>query len=179
MELEYRAADGTLHQFTLDANRGQQFSAVSGEEKFSGNWLRVGANTISLLGDDGRSHLVHLARDGSGVLHLQYQGRIYRLVDPADEEGDAVGGGAENTGGDINDKGEILSPMPGKVVGLPVSVGDQVSPGDLLVILESMKMENPVLSPVSGTVLDLPLAEGDSAALGDPLIKLEVAVEDE
>lgn len=179
MDLEYRDQDGTMHNFRLDSGPGQVFSLTVEGEQLAGDWLRAGPNTISLLADDGTAHLVHLARDESGQVHLQYRGRIYRLADPADDDQGSSGPGNADTGGDINEQGDILSPMPGKVVGLPVAVGDRVTAGDLLVILESMKMENPVLSPVNGSVHSLPLAVGDAAAMGDPLIRLTVEEEDE
>ncbi len=178
MELEFQNTDGSLHRFTFESNRGQTFSLTLKGSCLSGSWLRAGTNTISLLTDDGTSHLVHLACDDSRQFHLQHQGRIYRLVDPGAVEAGTSGGGGGTTGGDINDKGEVLSPMPGKIVGLPVSLGDRVAPGDLLVILESMKMENPVLSPVAGSVAKLPLEVGAAAALGDPLIQIDVDEED-
>ena len=174
MELEFRGPDGTLSTFSLESTRGQTVDLALDGVQLSGSWLRAGPNTISLHTDDGRSHVVHLARDEAGVLHLQLEGRVWRLSDPGAGDENAGGGGSADTGGDINDNGEILSPMPGKIVGVPVSVGDKVASGDLLVILESMKMENPILSPVDGTVAALPLAEGDAAALGEPLIQLDV-----
>lgn len=178
MDLEFRTQDGTLHRFKLESSRGQTFNLASGDVTLTGSWLRAGPNSISLLTGDGRSHLVHLARDKSGQFHIQHEGRIYLLTDPGAEDEGTSGGGAAAAGGDINDKGEILSPMPGKIVGIPVKVGDRVSAGDLLVILESMKMENPVLSPVDGIVISLPLEVGSAAALGDPLIQLEVKEDD-
>jgi biotin carboxyl carrier protein len=177
MELEFQNSDGSLHRFTFESNRGQTFSLTLDGKSLTGNWQRTGPNTISLLTDDGTSHLVHLACDDSAQFHLQHLGRIYRLLDPGAVEAGTSGGGGI-TGGDINEKGEILSPMPGKVVGLPVAPGDRVAPGDLLVVLESMKMENPVLSPVAGTVVKLSLEIGAAAALGDPLIQLAVDEED-
>jgi biotin carboxyl carrier protein len=174
MDLEFRDQDATLHNFSLDSGRGQVFSLTVDDLNLSGGWLRAGPNTISLLDDDGCSHLIHLARDDAGQLHLQHQGRIHRLTDPCSEDQGSGGSSGGSAGGDINEHGEILSPMPGKVVGIPVAVGDKVAAGDLLVILESMKMENPVLSPVNGSVSSLPLKVGDAAALGQPLIKLEV-----
>jgi len=174
MDLEFQNSDGSLHRFTFESNREQTFSLILDGNSLSGNWQRVGPNTLSLLTDDGSSHLIHLAGDDSGHFYLQHQGRTYHLVDPGRAEDDTSGGGGGATGGDINEQGEILSPMPGKVVGLPVALGDRVAPGDLLVILESMKMENPVLSPVAGTVVKLPLEVGAAAALGDPLIRLDV-----
>jgi acetyl/propionyl-CoA carboxylase alpha subunit len=174
MELEFRGADGALSSFSLESNRGQTFCLTLDGVQLSGSWLRAGPNTISLHTDDGQSHVVHLAHDGDGGLHLQLDGRVWKLSDPGAGDEAAGGGCSADAGGDINEQGEILSPMPGKIVGVPVSLGDKVAAGDLLVILESMKMENPILSPVDGTVASLPLAEGDAAALGQPLIQLDV-----
>lgn len=179
MDLEFRTQDGTVHPFKFDSSSGQTFDLTLDDVSLSGSWLRAGPNSFSLLTSDGASHLVHLARGESGQLYLQHQGQIYLLTDPGgDDEGTSGGGGAD-TGGDINEKGEILSPMPGKIVGIPVAIGDRVEAGQLLVILESMKMENPVLSPVNGTVIGLPLEPGAAAALGQPLIQLEVEEVDE
>jgi acetyl/propionyl-CoA carboxylase alpha subunit len=179
MDLEFKSEDGTAHGFSLDSGGGQTFQLTLGDTSISGSWLRSGPNSISLLTDDGRSHLVHLARDDSGLFHIHHRGLTYSLIDAgADTEGTG-GGGSADTGGDINDKGEILSPMPGKIVDIPVAVGDHVSAGDLLIILESMKMENPVLSPVDGTVINVPLEVGSAAALGEPLIQLEVEAKED
>lgn len=43
-------------------------------------------------------------------------------------------------------------PITGKIIGVNVKVGDEVKEGDVLCILESMKMENPILAPVDGTI---------------------------
>ncbi len=47
---------------------------------------------------------------------------------------------------------EVLAPMPGKILDVLVKVGDQVAEDDELVILEAMKMENPVYSTADGVV---------------------------
>ena len=49
-------------------------------------------------------------------------------------------------------------PITGKVISVGVKEGDQVKEGDVLCILESMKMENPILSPVDGTVSKVGIA---------------------
>ena len=46
-------------------------------------------------------------------------------------------------------------PITGKIVSVNVKVGDTVKEGDVLCVLESMKMENPILSPVDGTVTEV------------------------
>lgn len=57
---------------------------------------------------------------------------------------------------------EVTSPMVGKIFKIEVNVGDQVSEGDEVVILEAMKMEMPVVSPCDGTVKEIKVAVGDA-----------------
>ena len=56
-----------------------------------------------------------------------------------------------------------------------VEVGDEVGPADMLVILESMKMEIPVLAEVSGVVTELAVSQGDSIREGDTIAVIEEA----
>ncbi len=58
--------------------------------------------------------------------------------------------------------GEVQSPMPGMVVRLDVSEGDSVEIGDTLLVLEAMKMENPVLATSAGTVTQLGVSAGEA-----------------
>ncbi len=55
----------------------------------------------------------------------------------------------------------IRAPMPGMVVNVPVAEGQHVSGGDVLVVLESMKMENEVRAPQGGAVREISVAAGD------------------
>ncbi|MBK9610250.1 MAG: acetyl-CoA carboxylase biotin carboxyl carrier protein subunit [Dehalococcoidia bacterium] len=64
--------------------------------------------------------------------------------------------------------------MTGTVKELLVSLGDQVSVGDELVIIESMKMEIPVESPVSGTIVEFVVEPPGKVEEGDLLLRLEV-----
>ena len=66
--------------------------------------------------------------------------------------------------------GNISSPIPGKVVSIHVSVGDQVEEGAVLLILEAMKMQNEVQAPISGTVTELNCETGDSIEANSPLV---------
>ena len=59
---------------------------------------------------------------------------------------------------------EVNSPMTGRVVEVPVSDGDQVSEADLLVVIESMKMENEVFSEIAGTVLEVRVEEDQNVS---------------
>ena len=63
----------------------------------------------------------------------------------------------------------VPSPMPGNIVDVKVKVGDAVNAGDVLMILEAMKMENEILAPCAGTVKELKAAKGSSLSTGEAL----------
>jgi len=69
-------------------------------------------------------------------------------------------------------KGAVSAQMNGRVVRVAVQPGDTVDAGDLLLILEAMKMENEVRSPRAGTVTEVRVAPGDRVSQGDPLVVL-------
>ncbi|MBI2305537.1 MAG: hypothetical protein HYU86_12425 [Chloroflexi bacterium] len=67
----------------------------------------------------------------------------------------------------------IAAPMPGKVVSVVVSVGDRVAYGDVVCILEAMKMEQTIRSSQEGLVKRVHVVEGQSVAYNTPLVELE------
>ena len=60
--------------------------------------------------------------------------------------------------------------MQGTIVKIQVAVGDKVQSGDILLVLEAMKMENNIASDVDGTVSEIGVSEGDSVGGGDVVI---------
>ena len=71
--------------------------------------------------------------------------------------------------------GVIEAPMQGTIVGVKVAVGDTVSAGDDVVVLEAMKMENSISADIDGTVAEVSVAVGDSVGAGDLLVKIEAS----
>lgn len=67
----------------------------------------------------------------------------------------------------------IKSPMPGKVIGLEVKVGDTIDDDTEAFILESMKMELPVHAGVTGIVKSISVSEGDTVPKGHILAEVE------
>ena len=55
---------------------------------------------------------------------------------------------------------KVNAPMPGKILGVKASVGQTVKEGEVLLVLEAMKMENEVVAPQDGTVASINVAEG-------------------
>jgi biotin carboxyl carrier protein len=64
-------------------------------------------------------------------------------------------------------------PITGKITSVNVKVGGKVGEGDVLCMLESMKMENPILAPVAGTVTQIELSEGQVVEAGDLVAIIE------
>jgi biotin carboxyl carrier protein len=67
--------------------------------------------------------------------------------------------------------GEVVpSPLPGTVLQVKVSGGEQVKAGQVLMVIEAMKMENEIMSPKDGTVAQIVAAKGATVNTGDPLV---------
>ena len=66
----------------------------------------------------------------------------------------------------------VTAPMPGKILGVKASAGQAVKRGQVLLILEAMKMENEIVAPQDGTVATINVAVGDSVEPGATLATL-------
>jgi acetyl-CoA/propionyl-CoA carboxylase biotin carboxyl carrier protein len=85
---------------------------------------------------------------------------------PPKRERKAGGGGASN-------QAELESPLQGSIFKVNVEKGAEVSEGDLICVIEAMKMENEITAHRSGKVTTLPISVGDAVASGDPLVTIE------
>jgi len=70
-------------------------------------------------------------------------------------------------------KGDVTPPMPGKIISVKVNKGDIVKAGQVLLILEAMKMQNEILSPIDGKVEDVRCQVGDSVSATDILVVIK------
>ena len=121
---------------------------------------RTGRVTI-----DGVVHPVTLATSGS-VVHVAVGGTSWKFdrVVPR--------GTAESASGGPGD-GVVRSPMPGTVIAVHVSVGDPVGAGDVVAIVEAMKMEHALRAPVDGVVAEVTASAGAAVSLDQPLLRIE------
>lgn len=68
---------------------------------------------------------------------------------------------------------EVTAPMPGKILAVKANAGQAVKKGDVLLLLEAMKMENEVVAPKDGTVASINVASGDMVESGDVLATMD------
>ncbi len=66
--------------------------------------------------------------------------------------------------------GTVCAPMPGTILDVRVKVGDAVKPGDVLLLLEAMKMENELAADKAGTVKEVKVTKGQAVNSGDALV---------
>ena len=67
--------------------------------------------------------------------------------------------------------GEVVkSPMPGNILKINVTLGQKVKEGDVLIVLEAMKMENEIVAPKAGSVAQVAVSKGQVVETGSPLV---------
>ncbi len=132
------SVNGTLYEVDFDS--------VSGEP------------VVSLL-VDGKSYEAYVYEDEQG-LQVLLHGRMFPVLveDEREKRLRAAAGSRIAERGDFH----LRSPMPGLVIALPVGEGQEVQKGEVLVVLESMKMQNELKSPRAGVISRLRVKPGDS-----------------
>ena len=149
LEVTYRSRrDGGFH-FTV----GDRAVEV-GPESFDGGRVSFEAA--------GSTHRLDVLVGADRVWAQGPEGDIEMVVDPRfpEAERDTV-------------EGALLAPMPGRVISVEVAAGQRVDAGQLLMIVEAMKMEHRVVAPHSGTVRAVQAEVGDQVKGGDMLVVLE------
>ncbi|MEK6655220.1 MAG: biotin/lipoyl-containing protein [Thermodesulfobacteriota bacterium] len=68
---------------------------------------------------------------------------------------------------------ELRAPMPGKILAVLVNVGDKVNEDDEVIMLEAMKMENPIYAPAGGTVKEIKVKANDSVETEQIMMVIE------
>jgi 3-methylcrotonyl-CoA carboxylase alpha subunit len=125
--------------------------------------------TVTPLGDgryrisaDGRETMAWVAASAS-ARWIFYDGRVYVI------------GSDENTttAHAARDEMALASPMPAKVAAVNVAPGQTVTRGDVLIMLEAMKMELPITAPRDGRVRSVACKPGELVQAGVPLVDLE------
>ncbi len=157
--------DGRTHHVQLEEHADGARFIVAGQA-FTPGVIRTGPGTYEVT-VDGESHIFRfedgLVHDGASPLDLSVQRAKPELV---------RAGGKGKRGG-----GQVKPPMPGKVVEIHVKEGQEVAEGDVLIVLEAMKMQNDLKSPVTGKVSKVLVNEGANVEASTILLEVEAAEE--
>lgn len=127
------------------------------------------------LSIDGHVGFYEFAKEKGRIVAVNHGNRTYSASlkneqqDQLEQLLEKWGGAAGHGGGDSN----LSAPMPGKVLAVKVKEGDKVEAGQVLLVLEAMKMENELGSPGEGTVKSVKAQVGQTVNNGDLLIELD------
>jgi acetyl-CoA/propionyl-CoA carboxylase biotin carboxyl carrier protein len=126
---------------------------------------RWGTDSVTSSGDDASTHELTVEVDGQ---------RFAVLIEDDMPRTQATETTESDTGGSqYSATGQITAEMQGTILSINVAEGDDVAQGDVVCVLEAMKMENDVVASTSGTISTIPISEGDSVDMGDTLVTLE------
>ncbi|MEJ2706624.1 MAG: biotin/lipoyl-binding protein [Anaerolineales bacterium] len=130
----------------------------------------IGNQPVYSMIVDGNSYEAYVYPDDEGWQVLLH-GRLFptTVEDEREKRLRAASGGAVAQRGEFH----LKAPMPGLVVAIPVEEGQAVKQGDVLVILESMKMQNELKAPRDGVISRLRVAKGDSVDQRQTLLSVE------
>ena len=165
----YLVDDGAgRHEVKIDRDDGSSASVL-----VDGVALQLRINTLAdgtiAVQAGGRTRRFRTFSDAHGRwLSEGPRQRCFEVVDER-ESWLSASGGADGADGDIK------ASMPGRVVKVAVVVGDVVQPGDVVAVLEAMKMENDVKSKIAATVVEVAVAVGEAVETGQLMLKLEPA----
>ena len=132
------------------------FESVSGQPVFS-------------LIVDGKSHEAYV-QEGDDNWQVLMRGRLYpvKVEDEREKRLRAAGGGGVAETGEYH----LKAPMPGLVIAVPVAEGQEVKKGQVLLILESMKMQNELKSPRDGKISRIRVKPGESVEQRQALLSV-------
>ncbi|MEG2854592.1 biotin/lipoyl-containing protein [Bacteroides sp.] len=118
-------------------------------------------NAELLRGEDGKSYRVNTHFRSYNINLVDSQARYLRM----------------RKGGEERQDDKIISPMPGKVISIPVKVGDRLQVGEIVMVIEAMKMQSNFKVSSPCVVKEITVAEGDSVAGNQVLLVIDIIKE--
>jgi len=159
--------DGEEREFTFERH-GDGLYARCGDTSYALDLALVGdGTTFSLLVDGSSYDVVADLQREQVVLQMLGERFVVHVEDDRERAAHALAG---NKGGG---RRELRAAMPGIVVDIKVTEGDTIAEGQTLVVLEAMKMQNPLLAEATGKVTRVLCKKGEAVASGAVLLELE------
>lgn len=125
---------------------------------------------------EGERYEIYMIKSPSGKILIKFLG--YDFTFERSDAGILDNICFDSVVGHRTDSGDIISPMPGKVLSVMVKEGDKVKKGDLLMVIEAMKMENNILAPSNGVIDKVLAKEGETVDNSSHLIHLTAEVQE-
>ncbi|HEV3183159.1 MAG TPA: biotin carboxylase N-terminal domain-containing protein [Steroidobacteraceae bacterium] len=153
---------GQHHGVELEYARGCPAAVtVAGEARRPITGVQIGPDTVAAQIAERRYHARYRIAGAHVYLWLEDEAYDLLLDDPRTHEFSATAA-----------VGGLTTPLPGVVVAVAVTVGAKVSAGDVLMVIEAMKMEHTITAPHAGTVKAIHFARGDRVPEGSELLEL-------
>jgi 3-methylcrotonyl-CoA carboxylase alpha subunit len=156
-------AGGVSHGFALERSATGD-TLVQGAQRWPLQWRARGGSAYDVtLGEDRLALQVYATGERFSIF-ASGGSAVVDEFDPVAHSGDSAA-----------QAGCLTAPMPGKLIALLAKVGEQVSQGQPLAVMEAMKMEHTIAAPRDGTVEELLYAVGDQVDEGGELLRLAAA----
>ncbi|MHC4390487.1 MAG: acyl-CoA carboxylase biotin carboxyl carrier protein subunit [Planctomycetota bacterium] len=161
-EHRYQVDERTL-AVRINPQPGGDFAVAIEEDEAARVQIVERKGTRWTLALEGRRVAGHVVRDSEGAVLVAHRGRVYRLPSP---ESKRARRGADEAGG-------LTASMPSVVVALKAEVGARVSEGEVLLVLEAMKMTHEIKAPFEGTLRAFHCEPGGLIEPGVALVTLD------
>ena len=152
---------GESHSIQLEKQSDGSYLAKIGEAQYKVNASQM-PDGAWLLHLDGERFLVHTV-SAKEMRYLHIDGVQYQLEKTTGRKRRAGASGAV---------GDLKAEMPGQVIDVRISLGDTVQTGQVLLVLEAMKMEIRITAPYAGTVAKLMAKKGELVERGQLLVEI-------
>jgi len=125
---------------------------------------------------DGEDFEVSMEKEGD-FWKVEVEGRVFSIKVDGSKRGSPSPRKKEGAR-KAKRSGVVSSSIPGKIISISVRQDELVSEGDVIMILEAMKMQNEIQAPISGKITELNCEPGDSIEANSPLMVIEPAIDD-
>ncbi|WP_417516189.1 acetyl-CoA carboxylase biotin carboxylase subunit [Minwuia sp.] len=149
------------HEVTVIWSGGEDYEVILDDQPFRFESMCIGTNDAAWRRDGATSRALFCMHDLTLLIRTD-------ACDFTAEETSYIDRAAEASGSD----GAVLSPMNGKVLRVEVRTGDDVKSGQLMVVLEAMKMEHEIVAPVAGKVAEVPVVADQQVGSKALLVKI-------
>ncbi|XP_051881790.1 propionyl-CoA carboxylase alpha chain, mitochondrial isoform X2 [Pristis pectinata] len=169
-ELSVQLDDGT-HSVTVSQAGSSYTVEVDGKTLSVTSEWNLASPLLPVTIDGTPRTIQCLYRDAAGNMKIQYLGTVYKIQVLTQLAAELNKYMPEKV---LEDTGNtIISPMPGTIVSIDVAVGDEVSEGQEVCVIEAMKMQNSLMAIKFGKVKEINCKPGDTVGEGDVLIEFE------